>query len=151
MIWMPRSCACAVRMYQLCQSVRRWRNSSCLTRTKSKNPCVNWRFTKNRECEHVTKSEIDRCYNASAGGIPCFGDHCQVAEEAGDAIEQYEPICEVITDKVNAEIPSTLDGVMGEILAQEGQTVNVGEIICRIAVASGQGQILLPSRSQVLP
>lgn len=56
----------------------------------------------------------------------------------GDAIEQYEPICEVITDKVNAEIPSTLDGVMGEILAQEGQTVNVGEIICRIAVASGQ-------------
>ncbi|RAR45259.1 dihydrolipoamide acetyltransferase family protein [Paenibacillus sp. MDMC362] len=57
----------------------------------------------------------------------------------GDAIEQYEPICEVITDKVNAEIPSTLDGVMGEILAQEGQTVNVGEIICRIAVASGQG------------
>lgn len=60
-------------------------------------------------------------------------------KKPGDAIEQYEPICEVITDKVNAEIPSTLDGVMGEILAQEGQTVNVGEIICRIAVASGQG------------
>lgn len=60
-------------------------------------------------------------------------------KKPGDAIEQYEPICEVITDKVNAEIPSTLDGVMGEILAQEGQTVNVGEIICRISVASGQG------------
>lgn len=57
-------------------------------------------------------------------------------KKPGDSIEQYEPICEVITDKVNAEIPSTLDGVMGEILAQEGQTVKVGEVICRIAVGS---------------
>jgi len=57
-------------------------------------------------------------------------------KKPGDTIEQYEPICEVITDKVNAEIPSTLDGVMGEILAQEGQTINVGEVICRIAVGS---------------
>jgi len=57
-------------------------------------------------------------------------------KKPGDPIEQYEPICEVITDKVNAEIPSTMDGVMGEWLAQEGQTVNVGEIICRIATAS---------------
>ncbi|MGG3282495.1 dihydrolipoamide acetyltransferase family protein [Paenibacillus solani] len=57
-------------------------------------------------------------------------------KKPGDSIEQYEPICEVITDKVNAEIPSTLDGVMGEILAQEGQTINVGEVICRIAVGS---------------
>lgn len=59
-------------------------------------------------------------------------------KKPGDTIEQYEPICEVITDKVNAEIPSTLDGVMGEILAQEGQTINVGEVICRIAALSLQ-------------
>lgn len=65
-------------------------------------------------------------------------------KKPGDSIEQYEPICEVITDKVNAEIPSTLDGVMGEILAQEGQTVNVGEIICRISVASAQGSAVSP-------
>lgn len=57
-------------------------------------------------------------------------------KKPGDPIEQYEPICEVITDKVNAEIPSTMDGVMGEWLAQEGQTVNVGEVICRIATAA---------------
>ncbi|MBY9081538.1 2-oxo acid dehydrogenase subunit E2 [Paenibacillus sp. HN-1] len=54
----------------------------------------------------------------------------------GDPVEQYEPLCEVITDKVNAELPSTVDGVMGDILAEEGQTVAVGEIICRIAVAA---------------
>ncbi|MUG64928.1 MULTISPECIES: dihydrolipoamide acetyltransferase family protein [Paenibacillus] len=56
-------------------------------------------------------------------------------KKPGDPIEQYEPICEVITDKVNAEIPSTLDGVMGDILAEEGQVVSVGEVICRIQTA----------------
>ncbi|WP_422660730.1 dihydrolipoamide acetyltransferase family protein [Paenibacillus sp. EC2-1] len=58
-------------------------------------------------------------------------------KQPGDQIEQYEPICEVITDKVNAEIPSTMDGFMGDILAEEGQTVAVGEIICRISSTSG--------------
>lgn len=55
-------------------------------------------------------------------------------KKPGDPVEQYEPICELITDKVNAELPSTIDGVMGELLAEEGQVVNVGEVICRIAV-----------------
>lgn len=53
-------------------------------------------------------------------------------KKPGDPVEQYEPICEVITDKVNAEIPSTLDGVMGELLAEEGQEIQVGAVICRI-------------------
>ncbi|WP_322905467.1 dihydrolipoamide acetyltransferase family protein [Paenibacillus campi] len=53
-------------------------------------------------------------------------------KQPGDAVEQYEPICEVITDKVNAEIPSVMEGTMGELLAAEGQEVAVGEIICRI-------------------
>ncbi|WP_223066571.1 dihydrolipoamide acetyltransferase family protein [Paenibacillus caui] len=53
-------------------------------------------------------------------------------KKPGDAVEQYEPICEVITDKVNAEIPSTFDGVMGELRAEEGETVNVGDVICVI-------------------
>ncbi|MGG0822988.1 dihydrolipoamide acetyltransferase family protein [Paenibacillus turicensis] len=63
-------------------------------------------------------------------------------KKPGDNVEEYEPICEVITDKVNAEIPSTMDGVMGEILADEGQEVAVGHLICRIEVASEeQGQM----------
>lgn len=57
-------------------------------------------------------------------------------KKPGDPVEQYEPICEVITDKVNAEIPSTVDGIMGEILAQEGQEVQVGAVICRIEIAA---------------
>ncbi|KHF32318.1 Dihydrolipoyllysine-residue acetyltransferase component of pyruvate dehydrogenase complex [Paenibacillus sp. P1XP2] len=30
-------------------------------------------------------------------------------KQPGEKVEQYEPICEVMTDKVNAEIPSTID------------------------------------------
>jgi len=58
----------------------------------------------------------------------------------GDTIDLYEPICEVITDKVNAEIPSTEEGVMGELLAAEGQEIAVGEVICRIVVNSEEGE-----------
>ncbi|MCQ4085838.1 dihydrolipoamide acetyltransferase family protein [Saccharibacillus sp. JS10] len=57
----------------------------------------------------------------------------------GDTIDLYEPICEVITDKVNAEIPSTEEGVMGELLAAEGQEIAVGEVICRIVTHSEEG------------
>ncbi|MGV2795082.1 2-oxo acid dehydrogenase subunit E2, partial [Clostridium perfringens] len=57
-------------------------------------------------------------------------------KQPGDRVEQYEPICEVITDKVNAEIPSTLDGIMGELLAKEGEEVSVGTVICRIETES---------------
>lgn len=59
-------------------------------------------------------------------------------KKPGDTIEEYEPICEVITDKVNAEIPATMDGVMGELLAQEGEEVAVGHLICRIEVPSAK-------------
>ncbi|MEC0209750.1 dihydrolipoamide acetyltransferase family protein [Paenibacillus ehimensis] len=52
----------------------------------------------------------------------------------GDKIKKYDPVCEVITDKVNAEVPSTFSGTISEIVVQEGETVPVGALICRIAV-----------------
>ncbi|AIQ69945.1 dihydrolipoamide acetyltransferase family protein [Paenibacillus graminis] len=57
-------------------------------------------------------------------------------KQPGDSIEQYEPLCDLITDKVNAELPATVDGTLVELLAEEGQTVSVGEVIARIAVAA---------------
>lgn len=50
----------------------------------------------------------------------------------GDTIEEYDPLCEVITDKVTAEVPSTFEGTIGEILVKEGETVEVGVPICTI-------------------
>ncbi len=55
----------------------------------------------------------------------------------GDAIAKYESIAEVITDKVNAEIPAPADGVMSELIAPEGTVVPVGQPICSIDTGGG--------------
>jgi 2-oxoisovalerate dehydrogenase E2 component (dihydrolipoyl transacylase) len=44
-------------------------------------------------------------------------------KQPGDHVDKYEPLVEVITDKVNAEVPSPFAGVLREILAEEGATV----------------------------
>jgi pyruvate/2-oxoglutarate dehydrogenase complex dihydrolipoamide acyltransferase (E2) component len=44
-------------------------------------------------------------------------------KKPGDTVAKYEPLVEVITDKVNAEVPSPFAGVLAEILVQEGETV----------------------------
>src|SRR5215211_4550861 len=53
-------------------------------------------------------------------------------KQVGDAIEKYEPLCEVTTDKVNSEIPSPVAGVLVEILVDSETTVPVGAGICVI-------------------
>lgn len=53
-------------------------------------------------------------------------------KQPGDSVAKYEPLCEVATDKVNAEVPATMSGTVTEIVTEEGKTVEVGEIICRI-------------------
>ncbi|WP_413379846.1 dihydrolipoamide acetyltransferase family protein [Alkalihalobacillus sp. 1P02AB] len=50
----------------------------------------------------------------------------------GDKVNKYEPVAEVITDKVNAEIPSTFTGTIQEILVNVDDTVSVGTVICTI-------------------
>ncbi|HYM83093.1 MAG TPA: dihydrolipoamide acetyltransferase family protein [Candidatus Dormibacteraeota bacterium] len=44
-------------------------------------------------------------------------------KQPGDRVAKYEPLLEVITDKVNAEVPSPFEGVLTEILVEEGATV----------------------------
>ncbi|XQY90537.1 dihydrolipoamide acetyltransferase family protein [Metabacillus sp. HB246100] len=53
---------------------------------------------------------------------------------AGDKVNKYDPIAEVMTDKVNAEVPSSFTGVIKELIAKEDETLAVGEIICTIEV-----------------
>jgi 2-oxoisovalerate dehydrogenase E2 component (dihydrolipoyl transacylase) len=53
-------------------------------------------------------------------------------KQAGDRVEKYESIAEVITDKVNAEIPSPVSGVIKELKVAEGATVPVGTEILSI-------------------
>ncbi|QAV27143.1 2-oxo acid dehydrogenase subunit E2 [Anoxybacillus flavithermus] len=58
----------------------------------------------------------------------------------GDRVNKYDPLAEVMTDKVNAEIPSSFAGVIKEIIAKEGETLPVGAVICTIEV-EGEGQV----------
>lgn len=52
----------------------------------------------------------------------------------GDTIEEYDALCEVITDKVTAEVPSTFNGTIKEIVVEAGETVDVGTVICTMEV-----------------
>lgn len=54
--------------------------------------------------------------------------------KVGDHVSEYDPVCEVNTAKVTAEVPSVHDGVITEILVQEGETVDVGAPIYKIEV-----------------
>ena len=51
----------------------------------------------------------------------------------GDAVERDEPILEISTDKVDAEIPSPAEGTLAEILVAEGETVEVGTVVAHIS------------------
>jgi pyruvate/2-oxoglutarate dehydrogenase complex dihydrolipoamide acyltransferase (E2) component len=59
-------------------------------------------------------------------------------KQPGDHVDKYEPIVEVITDKVNAEVPSPFEGTLTEILVQEGETVPNNTDIAVIE-AAGEG------------
>jgi pyruvate/2-oxoglutarate dehydrogenase complex dihydrolipoamide acyltransferase (E2) component len=60
-------------------------------------------------------------------------------KQPGDTVEKYEPLLEVITDKVNAEVPSPFAGVLKEILAEEGATVPNNAEIAVIETADEGG------------
>jgi pyruvate/2-oxoglutarate dehydrogenase complex dihydrolipoamide acyltransferase (E2) component len=60
-------------------------------------------------------------------------------KQPGDSVEKYEPLLEVITDKVNAEVPSPFAGVLKEILVEEGATVPNNAEIAVIETADEGG------------
>ena len=58
-------------------------------------------------------------------------------KKVGDPVQRDEPIFEISTDKVDAEIPAPNAGVLAEILVQEGQTVSVQTVVARIETDAG--------------
>src|SRR3954470_10479978 len=60
-------------------------------------------------------------------------------KQPGDTVEKYEPLLEVITDKVNAEVPSPFAGILREILVEEGATVPNNAEIAVIETADEGG------------
>ena len=58
-------------------------------------------------------------------------------KQLGEAVERDEPILEISTDKVDAEIPAPASGTLVEISVQEGETVEVGTIVAFIDTDGG--------------
>ena len=55
----------------------------------------------------------------------------------GDKVTEFEPMLEVDTDKVNAEVPAPVSGILREILAKEGDTVQAGAEIAVVETGDG--------------
>ena len=66
-------------------------------------------------------------------------------KKPGDVIERDEMILEISTDKVDTEVPSPVAGILTELLAQEGQTVDVGSVIARI---NSGGEAVVPQAAE---
>jgi 2-oxoglutarate dehydrogenase E2 component (dihydrolipoamide succinyltransferase) len=72
------------------------------------------------------------------------GTIAQWLKKPGDYVEKGESICELETDKVNVEIMAEESGVLQQILANEGDTVAVGQAIAVI----GEGQVAQPAAQE---
>jgi len=64
-------------------------------------------------------------------------------KKPGDKIEQDESVLEVATDKVDTEVPSTHGGILKEILAKQGEVVQVGKPIAIITTEGDQEEITI--------
>jgi 2-oxoglutarate dehydrogenase E2 component (dihydrolipoamide succinyltransferase) len=65
-------------------------------------------------------------------------------KKPGDKIEQDESVLEVATDKVDTEVPSTHEGILEEILAKEGEVVQVGKPIAVISTEKEASKAATP-------
>src|SRR6188474_2338793 len=58
-------------------------------------------------------------------------------KKVGEPVKRDEPIFEISTDKVDAEIPAPTAGVLAEVIVTEGQTVPVQTVVARIETEKG--------------
>ena len=56
-------------------------------------------------------------------------------KKPGETIKRYEPLVEIITDKVTMEVPSPVEGTVVHLLAEEGETLPMGAPIAEVATA----------------
>ncbi|MBL8115461.1 MAG: 2-oxoglutarate dehydrogenase, partial [Acidobacteria bacterium] len=71
-------------------------------------------------------------------------------KKPGDAIKRDEPLFEISTDKVDAEIPAPASGVLLEILVQEGQTVAINTVVAVLGEA-GAAAVAAPAAAAPAP
>lgn len=71
-------------------------------------------------------------------------------KSVGDRVERYDPLVEVVTDKVNMEMPSPATGTLTAILVEEGATIPMGTPIAEMdAEGSGPAPAITPTQTEV--
>jgi pyruvate dehydrogenase E2 component (dihydrolipoamide acetyltransferase) len=66
-------------------------------------------------------------------------------KQVGDAVKRDEPMFEISTDKVDAEIPAPVAGVLAEVLVREGETVAVQTVVARLETEVGAAVAAAPA------
>ena len=69
----------------------------------------------------------------------------------GDQIEKYDPLVEVVTDKVNMDVPSPASGTLTNIIATEGETVAMGAVIAEMETTDGEVEDTSDSPTAIEP
>src|SRR5205823_2718530 len=72
-------------------------------------------------------------------------------KKVGDKVDRDEPLFEISTDKVDAEIPSPAAGVVSEIRVKEGETVPVNSVVAVIGGAAAAASAAPPSAAPSAP
>ena len=72
-------------------------------------------------------------------------------KKPGDSVQRDEPLFEISTDKVDAEIPSPSAGVLQEIKAAEGATVQINTVVAVIGEANGAAAPAAPAKEEAPP
>jgi pyruvate dehydrogenase E2 component (dihydrolipoamide acetyltransferase) len=72
-------------------------------------------------------------------------------KKVGDRVERDEPIMEISTDKVDAEIPAPVAGTLAEVVVSEGETVEVGTIVAYIETEAGAAAAAAPAEAPTVP
>ena len=87
--------------------------------------------------------------------VPTLGESVSEAtigtwlKQVGDTVKVDEPLVELETDKVSIEVPSPVSGVLSEILAKDGETVEVNALLAQ--VTEGEGGAAAPAKAESKP
>src|SRR5205823_6810261 len=114
-----------------CLTHPRWKRSSCPTRRRSRGHCATWR---------PSRLATTRVVMPQLGESVHEGTISKWLVKPGDRVVEFEPMLEVDTDKVSAEVPAPVTGVLKEILAKEGQTVQAGAEIAVVELGATAGE-----------
>src|SRR4051794_37536218 len=88
------------------------------------------------ESDALEEGELVDVTIPSMGESVSEGTLLEWLDKVGDRVKEQQGLAGVSTDKVAAELPSPVPGIVAELLAEPDETVRVGQVVCRISPMS---------------